>query len=249
MIERPLSPRRGVYLLPNLFTLAGLFSGFYAIIAAMQGQFHIAAMAIFLALIFDGLDGRVARLTNTATAFGAQLDSLSDMVCFGVAPALVMYFWSLHELGKVGWLVAFIYVVCTALRLARFNIRPEGSEGKRYSEGITTTMAAGFVASLVWVCFIYHVVGGGHAFATTMGVMMVLIAILKVSTVPFRSFKDFNIRDRVPFIVMLILVLVIVLVAFDPPDLLLAVFGLYLVSGPIGWLWRRCFGTKVVREV
>ena len=228
---------RGIYLIPNLFTIAGLFSGFYAIIAAMKGMFHIAAIAIFIALIFDGLDGRVARMTQSTTEFGAQLDSLCDMACFGVAPALVLYFWSLHTLGKAGWLAAFIYVACTALRLARFNTQINNKMSSRYSQGLTTTMAAGLVAAFVWVGSNYHLPAAHESIAITIGILTVLVAVLKVSGVRYRSFKDLNLKEKVPFIAIIVVAMIFVLIAFDPPDVLLVVFGAYVISGPLMTLW------------
>lgn len=224
---------RGIYLLPNLFTLAALFAGFYAIIAAMQGLFALAAIAIFISLVFDGLDGRVARLTGSTSAFGAEMDSLSDMVCFGVAPALVMYFWSLHLLGKPGWLIAFVYVACTALRLARFNTQLQEKTSSRYSQGLTTTMAAGWVASLIWVCCSHEVFGGSHRVILPLAIFALFVALLKVSKIRYRSFKDLDLRGKVPFVTIILIVLVVVLVAFDPADLLLLIFSVYGLSGPL----------------
>ena len=228
---------RGIYLLPNLFTISGLFSGFYAIIAAMKGMYHIAAIGIFIALIFDGLDGRVARLTHSSSEFGAQLDSLSDMVCFGVAPALVLYFWSLNAIGKAGWLAAFVYTVCTMLRLARFNTQLNNKASKRYSQGLTTTMAAGLIASFVWVCSNYELHATDRLIAVLIAIMTVLVGILKVSTIRYRSFKDFNLREKIPFLAVIAIVMAFVLVAFDPPDLLLLIFLAYVLSGPCMTLW------------
>lgn len=234
---------KGFYLLPNLFTLTGLFAGFYAVIAAMKGLFHIAPIAIFIALIFDGLDGRVARLTQTTTEFGAQLDSLCDMVCFGVAPALVLYFWSLHQLGKFGWMVAFVYTGCTALRLARFNTKigeEDPRYGNKYSQGLTTTMAAGFIAALVWVGHSYHWPVTTHHVALIIAIVALITAVLKVSQVPYATFKELNIRGKAPFIALVIGLVVILLIASDPPDVLLVIFGGYVFSGFISWLsWRK----------
>ena len=233
-------PRRGVYLLPNLFTIAALFCGFYAIIAAMKGFFDHAALSIYIAMLLDGLDGRVARMTHTQSEFGAQLDSMSDMICFGLAPALVLYSWVLEQLGKPGWLIAFIYTTCTALRLARFNSQSENDD-KRYCRGITTTAAAGFMASLVWVGNVYNFTGKPMMIAVA--ALTVLVALLKVSTLPYRSFKDIDLRGKVPFLMIIILMLVFVIIFYDTPDVLFVIFTLYLFSGPVTWLkktiWRQ----------
>ena len=232
---QPSQPRvRGIYLLPNLFTVAALFAGFYAIVVAMKGHYEEAAIAIFVAMLFDGLDGRVARMTHTTSDFGAQLDSLSDMVCFGAAPALVMYSWSLHSMGKAGWLAAFVYAVCSALRLARFNTQV-GKLNPKYSQGITTTAAAGLIASIVWTATKYGI--EGTSVALPMMITAVLVGVLKVSTIRYHSFKTIDLRGKVPFVVIIILVMVLVLISFDPPDILLALFASYAISGPIVTLW------------
>lgn len=227
-------PRRGIYLLPNLITLGAMFAGFYAIIAAMKGHYEAAVIALFAAIIMDGLDGRVARLLGAQSEFGAQLDSLSDMLCFGIAPALVMYTWSLAVLGKPGWLGAFFYTVCTALRLARFNIQVKKID-KRYFQGLATPAAAALVASVIWVCTSYDISGENVALPVLL--MTILLGLLKVSTIRYRSFKDLNLRDKVPFIAILVAALVLVFIAFDPPDILLALIFIYVISGPIGTLW------------
>jgi len=224
---------RGIYILPNLFTMAGMFAGFYAIVAGMHGLYENAVIAIFVAGIFDSLDGRVARLTHSQTEFGAQLDSMSDMLCFGIAPSLVMYSWSLGALGKVGWLAAFLYAACTALRLARFNTQLTNPD-KRHFQGLATPAAAGFMASIIWVGVTFHI--SGQSVALPMSIVAVIVALLKVSTFRYRSFKDLDLRNRVPFMVILALVLVIVLVATNPPLVLCVIGFLYVVSGPIGSL-------------
>lgn len=225
---------RGIYLIPNLFTLGGMFAGFYAIIAAMKGRYEGAAIAIFAAIIMDGLDGRIARMLNASSEFGMQLDSLSDMLCFGVAPALVMYTWSLAVMGKPGWLAAFIYAVCTALRLARFNVQVKKID-KRYFQGLATPAAAGLVASIIWACSANGVTG--ESVAVPMIVIAVLLGLLKVSTIRYRSFKDFDMGGTVPFVAIFVAALIIVGIAFDPPDILLILTFLYVISGPIGTLW------------
>lgn len=230
--------RRGIYLLPNLFTVGALFAGFYAIVASTHGDFQSSAIAIFIAMILDGLDGRIARLTQTESEFGAQMDNMSDMVCFGVTPALVLLEWSLHGVGKVGWLVAFVYTVCTALRLARF-LSMDDHENKRYSRGLTTTMAAGFVASILWFCT-KHDISGDSIKSLILGITL-LVALLKVSTVPFRSYKDFDARDKIPFLAVVAIVLALAFVALDPQDVFLAVFTLYVASGPAMLLYGKLF--------
>lgn len=226
---------RGIYLLPNLFTVGAMFAGFYAIVAATRAHFDTAAVAIFVAMIMDGLDGRVARLTHTQSEFGAQMDNMSDMLCFGVTPALVLYEWSLSGVGKVGWLVAFIYTVCTALRLARF-LSMDNHEDKRFSRGLTTTAAAGFIASILWFCTAHDI--SGDSIKSLILVLTALTALLKVSTVPFRTFKDFDARNKIPFLAVVLMVLVLAFVALDPPDVLLVIFSVYTVSGPITSLQR-----------
>ncbi|MCH9744281.1 MAG: CDP-diacylglycerol--serine O-phosphatidyltransferase [Gammaproteobacteria bacterium] len=224
--------------MPNLLTIGALFCGFYAIISGMKGYFDSAAISIYIAMLLDGLDGRVARMTHSQSEFGAQLDSLSDMVCFGLAPALVLYSWVLFSLGKPGWLIAFIYTTCTALRLARFNSQSE-NEDKRYSRGITTTAAAGFIAGLIWIGSIYHL--NGQIVAIVVAVITALVGLLKVSTLPYRSYKDIDVRGKVPFLVIIAIMLVFVIIFYDAPDVLFALFSLYILSGPALWLKQRFF--------
>ena len=221
---------RGVYLLPNLFTTAALFAGFYAIVAAMKGHFGLAAMAIFIAMALDSLDGRIARMTNAQSEFGAEYDSLSDMVSFGLAPALVIYSWALSTLGKLGWLAAFIYTACAALRLARFNTTT-ASMDKRFFQGLPSPSAAAVVAGIVWVGFDYGTEGehiAWFAFAAT-----VMVGLLMVSNIRYYSFKELETKNRVPFVALLLLVLAFVLVSINPPWVLFGVFLLYTVSGPV----------------
>lgn len=226
---------RGIYLLPNLFTLSALFAGFYAIVAAMKGLFENAAIAVFVAMLLDSLDGRVARLTNTQTPFGAELDSLSDMVSFGVAPALVTYSFSLSGLGKLGWLAAFIYTACVALRLARFNTRLLAND-KRYFQGLPSPAAAGIIAGFVWVCVQYDV--SGRLVGSITSLLTPLVGLLMVSNIRYRSFKDLDLKEHVPFMVILSIVLLLALIAIDPPDLLFLIFLLYGFSGPLTRLWH-----------
>lgn len=230
MQHDPSQPRgRGIYLLPNLFTTSALFAGFYAIVAAMNGQFEKAAIAVFVAMIFDGLDGRVARLTNTQSAFGAEYDSLADMVSFGLAPALVIYQWSLASLGKPGWLAAFIYTAGAALRLARFNTQV-GNGDKRFFQGLASPAAAAIVAGAVWVGDSYGVRGSEFAIATS--ILTVAVGLLMVSNIRYYSFKDLDLRGKVPFIAILAVVLAFVFVSIDPPQVLFGLFLLYALSGP-----------------
>jgi len=221
---------RGIYLLPNLFTTAGLFAGFYAIVAAIRGDFESAAIAIFIAMIMDGLDGRIARMTNTQSDFGAEYDSLADMVSFGLAPALVIFLWALLDMGKFGWMVAFIYAACGALRLARFNTQI-GIEDKRYFQGLPSPAAAACLAGWVWAGTSN---GVDPALMTAVAMPLTFICgILMVSTVRYHSFKDLDLHGKVPFVVMLVLVLVFALIASDPPLVLFGGFMLYALSGPI----------------
>lgn len=227
--------RRGIYLLPNLFTTAALFAGFYAVLAAMQGRFEAAALAIFTGMVLDGLDGRVARLTNTQSDFGAQYDSLSDMVAFGIAPALVVYEWALSGLGKVGWLAAFVYTAAAALRLARFNTQI-GIADKRYFQGLPSPSAAAVVAAGVWIGADRGIDGSDvswlAAFVTTVA------GLLMVSNFRFHSFKDVDLRGRVPFVFAVVVMLAYALVLVQPPVVLFAGFMVYAISGPVLTLVR-----------
>ena len=226
--------RRGIYLLPNLFTTAALFAGFYAIIAGMRGDYEAAAIAIFFAMLLDGLDGRVARLTNTASKFGAEYDSLADMVSFGVAPALVVYSWGLADLGKFGWSVAFIYVACAALRLARFNTQIEVAD-KAWFTGLASPAAAAVIAGTVWVCNDIGWSGFDLPFQASVAVALLtaLIGILMIANVPYYSFKIIDLHGRVPFAAVILVVLIFSLIIVDPPRVLLGAFLLYAVSGPV----------------
>ncbi|GAA0850633.1 CDP-diacylglycerol--serine O-phosphatidyltransferase [Marinobacter szutsaonensis] len=226
--------RKGIYLLPNALTTASLFSGFYAIVSAANGVFDNAAIAIFVSMILDGLDGRVARMTNTQSKFGEEYDSLADMVAFGVAPGLVAFFWSLNGLGKFGWAITFIYVAGAALRLARFNTQI-GSVDKKFFVGLASPSAAACVAGLVW-CF--------HQFETSTWLTMLTVivvggtGVLMVSNILYRSFKDLDLRGRVPFAAILLVVLMLVVIALDPATVLFTVFLLYALSGPARALFR-----------
>lgn len=227
---------RGIYLLPNLFTTGSLFAAFYAIIAAVKGHFDMASMAIFVAMLADTLDGRVARLTNTQTAFGAEYDSLADMVSFGVAPALIVYNWSLMHLGKLGWLAAFLYTAATALRLARFNTQAHDQD-KRYFQGLSCTAAAGVLTGMVWLGYTYQLTDS-WVMAVLAAIMTVFLATLMVSTIRFHSFKQIDLKGKVPFFVVLIPIIVLVAIALEPPEMLFTIFFGYALSGPIMTLWQ-----------
>lgn len=235
MVSSDKQQRRGIYLLPNLFTTAGLFAGFYAIVAAIRGDFESAAIAVFVAMIMDGLDGRIARMTNTQSAFGAEYDSLADMVAFGLAPALVIFLWTLLDMGKFGWMIAFIYAACGALRLARFNTQI-GTADKRYFQGLPSPAAAATVSGWVWLGTDR---GLDPVILTNVAVPITFFcAILMVSSMRYYSFKDLDFRNRVPFIKMLALVLIFALVANDPPLVLFLAFLTYAVSGPVFTLFK-----------
>ncbi len=221
---------RGIYLLPNLLTTAGLFSGFYAVVSSMNGHFEAAAIAIFIAMIFDGLDGRVARMTNTQSDFGAEYDSMADMVSFGIAPGLVAYNWALSGMGKFGWLAAFVFVAGAALRLARFNTQV-GVADKRYFQGLASPAAAGVIASIVWTGTEYQL--SGQDFGFIMGLITIISGLLMVSNFRYNSFKEVDWKGKVNFFVVLLIVLVFVIVAASPAELLMAVFVLYACSGPV----------------
>ncbi len=229
--SHPNKPGRGIYLLPNLFTTAALFSGFYAVLAAMNAQFEKAAVAIFIAMILDGLDGRVARMTNTQTDFGAEYDSLSDMVAFGLAPALVMYEWALHSLGKPGWLAAFVYTAGAALRLARFNSKLDVADD-RYFQGLPSPSAAAIVAASVWVA-VDHDVSGTNV-AVIAGLITGLCGLLMVSNVRYNSFKHIDLKGKVPFIAVVGIALVFAIILMQPPLILFLLFALYALSGLVG---------------
>ncbi|MCP5267093.1 MAG: CDP-diacylglycerol--serine O-phosphatidyltransferase [Burkholderiaceae bacterium] len=241
----PRKRARGVYLLPNAFTTASLFCGFFAVVQAMNNQFAYAAMATFAAMVLDSLDGRVARLTNTQSAFGEQYDSLSDMVSFGVAPALILYEWSLRGLGKWGWLAAFVYVAGAGLRLARFNANL-GVVDKRYFQGLPSPAAAGLVVGFVWVATDYRearlISLSGRDLSVLSWLLTVYAGLTMVSNAPFYSFKDINFRRSVPFIAAFGLVLAFVLVSSDPPMVLFLFFLVYGLSGYAVWFLRRRAG-------
>lgn len=232
--------RRGIYILPNLLTTVALFSGFFAIVQAMNGKFEVAAVAIFIAMLFDGLDGRVARLTRTQSAFGAEYDSLSDMVSFGAAPALVVYVWALKGMGKLGWIAAFIYCACAALRLARFNTNIEVID-KRYFQGLPSPAAAALVAGLVWVMIDNDWTGEEARWYAC--ILTIFAGITMVSNLRYYSGKSINLRKSVPFMVVAAFALGFALVSSYPPGVLFALFLAYALSGYVlganDWLMRR----------
>lgn len=240
----PLRPRRkGLYILPNLFTLAALFGGFYAIVMAMNGQFEQSAYGIFAAMVLDSLDGRVARLTRTQSVFGEQMDSLSDMVSFGAAPALIAYEWGLRGIGKPGWIAAFVYCSCAALRLARFNTNL-GVVDKRFFQGLPSPAAAALVIGFIWVMDSQAMRGVQVApwlswltFAVTL-----YAGLTMVTNVPFYSFKDLGPRRSVPFVVIVLIALGIAAINLDPPLALLGLFTVYGFSGYGVYAWRRLKG-------
>jgi len=220
--------RRGIYLLPNLFTTAALFAGFYAIVQAMNVNFDYASIAIFVAMVLDGLDGRVARMTHTQSAFGAEYDSLSDMVCFGAAPALVMYEWVLRDLGKLGWIAAFVYVAGAALRLARFNTLLEVAD-KRWFMGLPSPSAAALVAGLVWV--VDDLGYDPEPIRWWAWFVTVFAGLTMVSNFKYWSFKAFNLKKSVPFVVIFLVVILVALLSWQPPIVLFGGFVIYAISG------------------
>ena len=241
--EQTSARRKGIYLLPNLLTTGGLFAGFYSIVASIDGNFQQAAWAIFVAMFLDGLDGRVARMTSTASDFGKEFDSLADMVSFGLAPAIVTYQWGVQRLsecgalwGRLGWLAAFLYAAAAAFRLARFNTNVMRQD-KRYFQGLASPAAAAGVAAMVWAATKYGIEGlvalcGGIAVTALAGLLM-------MSRFRYLSFKDVKAGHRVRFAQLLLIPLVIIVIAIDPPLVILCLFVAYAASGPVDWFWRR----------
>jgi len=239
--------RRGIYLLPNMLTLGALFSGFYAIIAGMSGNFNEAGWAIMIAGILDGLDGRIARLTNTQSAFGAQFDSLSDMVSFGVAPALIMFSWAFAPLGRLGWAASFIYMSCAALRLARFNVQL-GTVDKRFFVGLQSPLAAGVVTFLPWVGYKYGLEVTPMV-AYLCAIVTVFIGFLMISNYSYSSFKELQFKGTVPYMMFVLVVIMLVVVAQNPHEVLLTMAVAYALSGPIMWLYKKQSGKATPLEV
>lgn len=242
------NPRKGIYILPNLFTTGALFAGFYAIVQAMNGNFEHSPIAIFIAMVFDGLDGRVARWTHTESDFGVQYDSLSDMVSFGLAPALVMYEWALTGLGKIGWLVAFLYAAAAALRLARFNVHTD-EPGSVHFTGLPSPSAAAVVAGFVWAMLAFGIPGRE---ISVLALLMTLFAAgMMVSNIAYWNPKAINLKGRVSFLTVLAVVLCLVVISYDPPRVLFLGFALYALSGPLAAAlraYRRHHARAVVPE-
>ena len=231
--------RKGIYVLPNLLTLGGLFGGFYAIVMAMNERFDLAALGVFAAMIFDSLDGRVARMTNTQSAFGEQMDSLSDMVSFGAAPALIAYEWALRGLGRWGWIAAFVYCACAALRLARFNVNT-GVVDRRFFQGLPSPAAAALVMGFIWICVELEVAGASVAWPVSL--LTLYTGLTMVSNVPFYSFKDLKMKKSVPFTAIVLAALLIAVVNIHPPIVLFAAFMVYGVSGYVLYAIRKIKG-------
>ena len=252
----PRKPGKGIYVLPNLFTLAALFGGFYAVVMAMNGRFDLAAVGVFSAMVLDSLDGRVARLTHTQSAFGEQMDSLSDMVSFGAAPALIAYEWALRPLGRWGWIAAFVYCACAALRLARFNVNT-AVISKRYFQGLPSPAAAALVAGFVWLTsqvfshryevpwfeHMLHVFWGAHIerrdLSWCMFAVTLFAGLTMVTNIPFYSFKEYGGKRSVPFTILVAAVLVIAFINIEPPTVLFGLFVAYALSGYALYVWRK----------
>ena len=226
--------RSGIYLLPNLLTTASLFAAFYSIVASLKAQYDVAVIAIFIGMVADGLDGRIARMTNTQSEFGAEYDSLSDMVTFGVAPALLLYSWSLDQFGKIGWLVSFVYTAAVALRLARFNTQLETAD-KSYFQGLNCTFAAAFVASFVGLCQQHE---WSSVFVAVLSAVVALFAaILMVSNIRYHSFKELDFKGKIPFLYVLLMVIAFVAIAASPMLMVFIGTMLYALSGPLQTLF------------
>ncbi|MBX9612023.1 MAG: CDP-diacylglycerol--serine O-phosphatidyltransferase [Burkholderiales bacterium] len=233
--------RKGIYILPNLFTLAALFGGFYAIVMAMNSRFDLAAIGVFCAMVLDSLDGRVARMTNTQSAFGEQMDSLSDMVSFGAAPALIAYEWALKPLGRWGWIAAFVYCACAALRLARFNVNTAVVD-KRYFQGLPSPAAAALVTGFIWIVTDSDI--PGSAVAWPMFALALYSGLTMVTNVPFYSFKDVQMKKSVPFAVIVLIALGIAVINIHPPTVMFGLFVAYGLSGYVIYGWRKTRGLQ-----
>lgn len=227
--------RKGIYILPNLFTSACLFGGFYAIIAAIQGRFEAAAIAIIISAVFDGLDGRIARFTHATSQFGYEYDSLSDLAAFGVAPGILAYLWALEPFGRLGWLAAFMYVICGALRLARFNVQKNSLEAN-YFKGLPIPAAACFIAALI--LFLSALKESPENKSLLIIVIIYILSFLMVSTINFMSFKEFDIRKQKPFNVLVSIILIFMVIAYKPKIILFFIGVLYILSGPVITLYR-----------
>ncbi len=233
--------RKGIYILPNLFTLAALFGGFYAIVMAINGRFDLAAVGVFCAMVLDSLDGRIARMTNTQSAFGEQMDSLSDMVSFGAAPAIISYVWALQGLGRWGWIAAFVYCACAALRLARFNVNTTVVD-KRYFQGLPSPAAAALVAGFIWLMTDLGI--NGASMAWPMFALALYAGLTMVTNVPFYSFKDVHMKKSVPFAVIVMIALGIAVINIDPPIVMFSLFVVYGFSGYVIYGWRKAKGVQ-----
>ena len=247
---QPRKRRKGIYILPNLFTLAALFGGFYSVVMAMNARFDLAALGVFAAMILDSLDGRVARMTNTQSAFGEQMDSLSDMVSFGAAPALIAYEWSLKGLGRWGWIAAFVYCACAALRLARFNVNT-GVVDKRWFQGLPSPAAAALVAGFIWLVDEWGKRGGEVLYLSWTQITWVTFAftlyagLTMVTNAPFYSFKDVQMKKSVPFAAIVLIALGIAVINIHPPTVLFGLFVMYGLSGYVVYAWRKAKGQPV----
>ena len=230
-------PRKGIYLLPNLLTTGALFGGFYAVLSGFSGSYELAAIAIFVAMVFDGLDGRVARMTNTQSDFGVQYDSLSDMVSFGIAPAIVIYGWGLTGLGKVGIAAAFVYASCAALRLARFNVQSTLSNSKLFI-GLPSPAAAALIAGFVWSA---HSVDPSMFVSGFTALLTAVAGLLMVSNFKYPSFKQIDLRGKVPFVVILSIVMAFVVITIDPPRILFLLSLGYVLYAPVRFVWSKIY--------
>ena len=248
--ERPRKTgKKGIYLLPNLFTSASLFSGFFSIIAAIQGRYETAAIAILVSCVFDALDGKIARFTHSTSDFGIEYDSLSDLVAFGVAPAILSFQWALEPFGRLGWLACFMYLICGALRLARFNVQ-KGSVEAKYFKGLPIPAAASFIASMIlfttalgWIRETKHIL---------IIVLMYILSFLMVSSIDYLSFKEFELRKQKPFNVLVAIILILIVIAYKPRIMLLFILAAYVLSGPVITIYRhqkkRSMATSVLEE-
>jgi CDP-diacylglycerol--serine O-phosphatidyltransferase len=227
--------RRGIYVLPNLFTSASLFSGFYAIVSAMEGRFEAAAVAIMISALLDGLDGRIARLTNTTSHFGVEYDSLADVIAFGVAPAIVAFQWALKPYGRLGWVAAFMFIICGALRLARFNVQKSNQDVSHF-QGLPIPAAASFIASMI--LFVESWQGSPEIKSAIIITMIYILSFLMVSTLHYFSFKKFDIHNRKPFNLLLVIILIALIIVYKPKLMLFVLISAYVVSGPLITFYR-----------